>query len=242
MTDLTNKTILLTNVTHFVGVTAAKYLHDKGANVVVCDAGFADAAKREAFASDNTHCTVLSETEPAAIVAAAGDIDVLVNNDAFPAIRAPIEEAAAQDMRDGLEAMVVEPFVMSGAVVPQMKERNKGKIIFMTSASVFHGLPNYSMYVAARAATNGIALSLAQELARNNIQVNAIAPNYVENPDYFPPELLANEEAYAKIVKNIPLGRLGKPEEISALIAFYASDESDFLTGHIVPAAGGWEN
>jgi len=193
------------------------------------------------FRADNPEYRAVGATSAADIVAEADQVDVLVNNDAYPAIRAAVDAADPQDMRDGLEAMVVEPFVMSGAVLPQMKERKKGKIIFMTSASVFHGLANYSMYVAARAAANGIAVSLAQEVARHNIQVNAIAPNYVENPDYFPPELLANEEAYAKMVKNIPLGRLGKPEEISALIAFYAGDESDFLTGHVTPAAGGWE-
>ncbi len=238
---LSGKNILITNVTHFVGLVTSAYLKEKGANVAVCDPSFADADTLAGFQEANPDYTALGESAAVDIVAAAGRIDVLVNNDAFPAIRAPVDEADPQDMRDGLEAMVVAPFVMSGAVLPQMKERNKGKIIFMTSASVFHGLANYSMYVAARAAANGIALSLAQEVARNNIQVNAIAPNYVENPDYFPPELLADEKAYAKIVKNIPLGRLGKPEEIAALIAFYAGNESDFLTGHIVPAAGGWE-
>lgn len=244
---LEGKTILITSVTHFVGITAAAYLGDKGATVLVCDADFeADPAKRESFAAEHPDLPIIDGASPGEIVANAlaqhGAIDVLVNNDAYPAIRAPVDEARAEDMRAGLEAMVVAPFMMTGAVVPQMKERRAGKIIFMTSASVFHGLSNYSMYVAARAATNGIAVSLSQELARYNIQVNAIAPNYVENPDYFPPELLANEEAFNKIVKNIPLGRLGKPEEIAALIAFYASDQSDFLTGHIVPAAGGWEN
>ena len=238
---LNGKNILITNVTHFVGLVASKYLTDKGANVIVSDPTFADADVLAQFQADNPDYRAIGATSAADIVAEAGQVDVLVNNDAYPAIRAAVDAADPQDMRDGLEAMVVEPFMMSGAVLPQMKERKKGKIIFMTSASVFHGLANYSMYVAARAAANGIAVSLAQEVARHNIQVNAIAPNYVENPDYFPPELLANEEAYAKMVKNIPLGRLGKPEEISALIAFYAGDESDFLTGHVTPAAGGWE-
>jgi len=92
----------------------------------------------------------------------------------------------------------------------------------------------------ARAAANGLAVSLAKELARDNIQVNAIAPNFVESPDYFPPKLLADEAAFAKITRNIPLGRLGKPEEIAAAIAFYASDQSDFITGNVLPFAGGW--
>jgi NAD(P)-dependent dehydrogenase (short-subunit alcohol dehydrogenase family) len=96
------------------------------------------------------------------------------------------------------------------------------------------------MYAAARAGTNGLSKSLARELGRDNIQVNAIASNYIENPDYFPPELLANKDAYAKMVKNIPLGRLGKPQEAAHLVAFYCSDRSDFITGNVMPFSGGW--
>ena len=91
------------------------------------------------------------------------------------------------------------------------------------------------MYVTARGATNALTVSLAQELGRDNIQVNAIAPNYVESPTYFPPELVSDPATLAKMTRNIPLKRLGKPEEVAALVAFYASDKSDFITGHVVP-------
>jgi NAD(P)-dependent dehydrogenase (short-subunit alcohol dehydrogenase family) len=67
-----------------------------------------------------------------------------------------------------------------------------------------------------------------------------VAPNYVANPSYFPPELLANPEARAKIERNIPLGRLGEPQEVGALIAFLAAGDCGFVTGHVVPIAGGW--
>ena len=121
-----------------------------------------------------------------------------------------------------------------------MKERKRGKILFITSATPLRGLPNYSMYVTARGATNALTVSLAQELGRDNIQVNAIAPNYVESPTYFPPELVNDPDTFAKMTRNIPLKRLGKPEEVAALVAFYASDKSDFITGHVMPFAGGW--
>ena len=85
-----------------------------------------------------------------------------------------------------------------------------------------------------------MALSIAKELARDNIQVNAVAPNYVENESYFPQELLADEKALAKMISKVPLGRLGKPEEVSEMIAFLASDKADFITGQIIPVAGGW--
>lgn len=241
---LEGRKILMTNVTHFAGLSASKYLAELGATVACSDESFTDESARRAFEAGANGLVALASQQPADIakdaIDACGHIDILVNNDSFPAIRAKIEDASLDDLRDSLDAMVVAPFAVSAAIVPYFKQRGAGKILFLTSATALVGLPNYSMYVTARAATNGLALSLAKELARDNIQVNAIAPNYVENPDYFPPELLADEAAYAKITKNIPLGRLGKPDEIAATIAFYASDKSGFITGHVLPFAGGW--
>ena len=241
---LAGRSILITNVNHFAGIAASTFMAKAGATMLCHDASFEDAAARAAFEASADGLVALSEQDHHTMVAEAihkaGEVDVLINNDAFPAIRAKIEDADVQDMRDGLEAMVVDGFVRTGAIVPHFKDRKGGKIIFLTSASAFVGLKNYSMYASARAAAHGLVLSLAKELASYNIQVNAIAPNFIENPDYFPPELLANEEAFQKIVSNIPLGRLGKPEEIAALIAFYASNQSDFITGNLMPFAGGW--
>lgn len=241
---LQNRTILVTFATHWAGPEICGGLLDEGAAVVCQDPAFADAARAEAFVAGRAGLTAIADETPAGIMAAAlsalGHLDVLVNNDAFPAIRAPVETADPQDFRDAIEALMVFPFMMAGAAAPHMKARKAGKILFLTSASALNGLANYSMYAAARAGANGLAKSLARELGRDNIQVNAIASNYIENPDYFPPELLANKEAYAKMVKNIPLGRLGKPQEAAHLVAFYASDRSDFITGNIMPFSGGW--
>ena len=236
--------VLITNIEHFVGRPVAAELAAQGATVVCHDKSFADGAAADEFAAANPALTVIRTQAPAEIVAAAteacGRIDVVICNDAGAAVRAPIERADVDDMRSALEEMVVFPFEMARAVVPQMKERQRGKILFITSATPLRGLPNYSMYVAARGATNALTVSLAQELGRDNIQVNAIAPNYVESPTYFPPELVNNPETLAKMTRNIPLKRLGKPEEVAALVAFYASDKSDFITGHVMPFAGGW--
>ena len=241
---LKNRTILITFATHWAGPEICGGLIDEGALVVCQDPNFAGRARAEAFVAGRANLTAIADETPAGIMAAAlsvlGHLDVLVNNDAFPAIRAPVESADPQDFRDAIEALMVFPFMMAGAVVPHMRARKAGKILFLTSASALNGLANYSMYAAARAGANGLAKSLARELGRDNIQVNAIASNYIENPDYFPPELLANKEAYAKMVKNIPLGRLGKPQEAAHLVAFYASDRSDFITGNIMPFSGGW--
>lgn len=235
---------LVTHVNAFVGLASAKALAQDGKTVVCHDPGFADDRTRTQFADAHPELRVIAEQRPvdlvAAVIRAFGRVDVLVNNDPFPAIRAPIEEARIEDLRAGLDALVTAPFTLAQAVAPQMKERRSGKIVFVTSAAPFHGLPNYSMYVAARGGANALAVSLAKELAAFNIQVNAVAPNFVESPTYFPPKLLADPQAVAKITRNIPLGRLGKPEEVGALVAFLASDRADFITGHVMPIAGGW--
>ena len=239
-----SRVVLITNVEHFVGRPVSTELSAKGATVVCHDKSFIDAGAAERFSAANPGLTLVRAQTPSEIVEKtielSGRLDVLICNDAGAAIRAPIETARTDDLRSALEEMVIFPFEMAAAAVPRLKERQQGKILFITSAAPLRGLPNYSMYVAARGATNSLALSLAQELGRDNIQVNAIAPNYVENPTYFPPELVDDPETLAKMTRNIPLKRLGKPEEVAALVAFYASDESDFITGHVMPFAGGW--
>jgi NAD(P)-dependent dehydrogenase (short-subunit alcohol dehydrogenase family) len=239
-----DRVVLITNVEHFVGTPVAAEVAAQGATVVCHDASFKNEETADAYAAANPNFSVTRMQAPTDIVADVtrmqGRIDVVICNDAGAAVRAPIEAASPDDLRSALEEMVVFPFQMAGAVVPQMKERKNGKILFITSATPLRGLPNYSMYVTARGATNALAVSLAQELGRDNIQVNAIAPNYVESPTYFPPELVNDPETLAKMTRGIPLKRLGKPEEVAALVAFYASDQSDFITGHIMPFAGGW--
>ena len=241
---LAGKIAIVTNVMHFVGRATAQALAAEGAVVTCHDKAFADLGPREqADDIDGDLCLSLAQTPETLVdevVQANGRIDIVVSNDAFPAIRAPIDEAKLEDMRAGLEALALAPFALAAAAVPHMKKQGGGKIILVTSAAPLRGLPNYAMYATARGAANALAVSLAKELGRHNIQVNAVAPNYVESPTYFPPELLAQPEAMKRMTANIPLGRLGKPEEVAATVAFLASSKADFITGHVLPVAGGW--
>ena len=151
-----------------------------------------------------------------------------------------MEEAPVDDMRRGLETLLITPFQFAGAATARMKPRRKGKIIFVTAAAPIHGLQNYSMYVAARGAANALTLTLAKELAPFNINVNAVAPNYVESDSYFPANLSGDPEFIKRMASKVPLKRLGKPEEVAMAIAFLASPASDFMTGLVLPFAGGW--
>jgi len=235
---------LITCATRFAGRPAARALLAAGMRVVCHDDDFADPAIRGEFVSDVPGAdTVVAEGYEAAFAAAEevhGRIDVLVSNDAWPATRVPLDAVSADSYRLTLEALAVRPMMMAKLAAPGMKARGQGRIILVSSAAPLRGLANYSMYVSARAACNGLVMSLAKELGKSAITVNAVASNYVENPDYFPPALLADKAAMAKMTANIPLARLGKPEEIAATIAFLASDGAGFITGQIIGHAGGW--
>jgi NAD(P)-dependent dehydrogenase (short-subunit alcohol dehydrogenase family) len=241
---LEDRIAVVTNARHFVGPGSAKVLAGYGAKVVCHDAEFSDPDNRSAFEAEFPGTIALAAQEPEDVVAEAlsaqGRIDVLISNDAYPAIRAPVDEADPDEMRRAMEALVVWPYRLIGAAVPSMKAAGSGKIIMVTSAAPLRGLANYSMYATGRGAGNAMVKSLSLELAASNIQINAIAPNYIENPTYFPPELTENEAAMKKMLSNIPAKRLGQPEEVAELIAFFSSDKCGFVTGHVVPISGGW--
>jgi len=241
---LKDRVMLITNVEKFAGHGTTRVALAQGATVLAHDPAFETPAARHKYESRFPGAHALPATEPVALVEMAlkrhGHIDALVNNDAYPALRAPLGEARLEDYRAALEAMAVAPFRLTQLVVPGMRKHKAGRIVFVSSAAPLRGIGNYAPYVSARAAANGLVSSLAKELGRDGITVNAVGSNYVENPDYFPPALLANKEAMAKMVGQIPLGRLGKADELGAAVCFLCSDGAGFITGHVLPHAGGW--
>lgn len=241
---LKDRVILITNVEKFAGFGTTQVALAEGAQVLAHDPSFEASAARRKYENQFPGAHALAASEPVAMVDEAlkrhGRIDALVNNDAFPALRAPIGEARLEDFRTALEIMAVTPFRLVQLVAPSMRRRKSGRIVFVSSAAPLRGIANYAPYVSARAAANGLVSSLAKELGRDGITVNAVGSNYVENPDYFPPALLANKDAMTKMTAQIPLGRLGKPAELGAAVCFLCSEGAGFITGHVLPHAGGW--
>ena len=125
---------------------------------------------------------------------------------------------------------------ISQAVVPQMLARKSGKIIAVTSAAPVKGLGNNSAYSAARGAQNAFIKSIGLELARSNIQANAIAQNYINNQTYYPNEILDNQKFSDHVRRHVPTRKIGAAE----LAAYLAGENCRHMVGQVIPLAGGW--
>lgn len=172
----------------------------------------------------------------AEVAAALGPVDVLVNN-AGMTMEKKTTEVTDEDWDAVLATNLTSMFRCARAVAPGMIELERGKIINIGSMYGVIGVPRYAAYCASKAAVAGLTRSLAAEWARHGIQVNCLAPGYV-NTD-IPREAMADEKTRALFLSKIPARRIGEPEEVGALAVYLASPASDFMTGQTVYLDGG---
>jgi NAD(P)-dependent dehydrogenase (short-subunit alcohol dehydrogenase family) len=247
---LTGKVALITNASQFMGPAITEEFGREGATLALHDrdeaalrpvCAIAEMLGREALPlGGDLARSAEAERVVQAVVARFGRLDILVNNNASPPAGSPVDEITDQTWRDMTTRLLDEPFYCLRAAVRVMRPAGRGKIINMSSAAAIPGLANYAAYSAARAGVNGLTRAVGREVARDGIQVNAIAQNYVENPTYFPPVLTADPDKLARMVRHIPAGRLARGEESARLAAYLASDDADFFVGQVIPFAGGW--
>ena len=177
---------------------------------------------------------------PAALVAAAGRIDVLIAHLALPAPSTPAGEVGDAEWRQRF-AHLVDPLPrLLQAVLPQMRERGRGRFLVMGSASALRGMKRSSSYSAARGAQLAWTQAVGVELAPLGVRVNAIAQNFVENPTYFPPEVQANPAFQARLQREVPLGRLVSADEDALFAAYLCSEAAACFVGQVFPLSGGW--
>ena len=174
-----------------------------------------------------------------ALIEEAGHVDVLVAGLAAVNPKAAAHETTDEAWHEMFAVMVHPLHQLVGAVLPQMIERRRGKVVVMGSASALRGMPNWSAYSAARGAQLAYVQSVGVEVAPHNVQVNAVAQSFVENPSYFSPAYVATND-FKERLKQVPVGRLATGREDAQLALFLASGESDFLVGQVIPFAGGW--
>jgi 3-oxoacyl-[acyl-carrier protein] reductase len=163
-----------------------------------------------------------------------GGIDVLVNNAGIWE-RNVIDNMSEQALRRTIDTNLYGTFYPIMSVVPHMKERKSGSIINISSTAGQRGEAFHSPYGATKAAVIGLTKSLAPELAGFNIRVNCVAPGWFETD--MSREALAEDSE--SIVRQIPLGRVGRPEELAGAVVFLASDFATFITGEVFNVNGG---
>ena len=247
MNLLEGKTAIITGGTRGIGFGIAKKFLENGANVAVCGSRQSSVDKALAeFAELGYTDTVMGivpdlsdpasiETEFAKVVERFGRLDILGNN-AGMSSRTPMADYTAEEFRKVMELNVDAVFFCSQAAVKIFRAQGSGGSIVNTSSMVGrYGQPSGVAYPTSKFAVNGLTLSLARELARDGIRVNAVAPGAIDT------DMLScfTAEDKAAMAENSALGRIGRPEDISRVVAFLASEAASFVTGQVLGADGG---
>jgi 3-oxoacyl-[acyl-carrier protein] reductase len=239
------KTALVTNASGYAGPAAVDALAAAGFRVLVHDAGFDEAGTWEAFSRAHAHAERILAPEGEALAALAwehaGEIHAIVSNCHYPAVQSDAENVAIAELRATLERLIVEPFAFLKAAIPRLKAQGHGSVVVITSCRTQAPIPGGAVPDLARAASNAMVKSLAIELAPHEIAVNAVAPNFLYSEAYYPRSIFIDDEEGRDYVRsNVPIGRLGRQDEIGELIQFLAAMKTRFLTGAIIDFNGAW--
>lgn len=219
---LSGKRVLLTQATEFMGPALAAVFEEQGAVVLRSSEELSDPAAA------------------ARVVTQAGQFDILVAN---LAIKAPTTPALQvdEDVWRQVFAALVDPLPrLVRSAMTAMISRRSGKILVIGSAAALRGMKRASSYSAARGAQLAYVQAVGVELAPHNVQVNAIAQNFVDNPTYFPPEIQADPRFQDRLAREVPLGRLVSAREDALFAAYLCSDAADCFVGQVFPVCGGW--
>jgi 3-oxoacyl-[acyl-carrier protein] reductase len=240
-----NKVALVTGSARGIGRAIAETLASRGASLVIADlrAELAAATAQEIAASTGQRTlavavdVVNSDSVKAMIdrvLAEFGHLDILVNNAGITRdnLIMRMEEA---DWDLVLDINLKGAFICSKAVVRTMMKQRYGRIVNIASVSGLAGQAGQANYSASKAGLVGMTKALARELGSRQITVNAVAPGFI------PTDLTKDLPTELKdaSLKMIPLGRWGSPQEIAAAVAFLASDEAAYITGHVLSVDGG---
>jgi 2-keto-3-deoxy-L-fuconate dehydrogenase len=220
--NLIGKRVLITNADVFMGPVLCQVFAAHGATVI-----------------ESTD-SLLSPDAPASLVAAAGQIDILLVNLAVPAPTTAVTDVLDDEWSDMFAALVNPLPRLFRSVLPAMIARRSGKILVMGSASALRGMKRASTYSAARGAQLAYVQAVGVEVASHNIQVNAIAQNFVDNPTYFPSDIQANPKFQERIKREVPLGRLVGASEDAEFAAYLCSENANCFVGQVFPVCGGW--
>jgi 3-oxoacyl-[acyl-carrier protein] reductase len=244
MSELSGKTALITGAGRGIGKEIARALGEAGANLVISDIA-ADAANQTAAEFNDRNIKTLavagdvSKSEDVeALFKAAGDtfggVDILVNNAGITRdnLLARMEE---KDWDLVLTVNLKGAFLCTKAASRGMMKRRYGRIVNISSVVGIMGNAGQANYSASKAGLIGLTKSTAKELASRNVTVNAVAPGYIAT------DMTKDlpEEAKAKFLQSVPLGRPGTPQDISGVVLFLVSEAASYITGQVIHIDGG---
>ena len=230
----TGRVALVTGGASGIGAAVARRLHDEGARVASLDLEPASPNGVLALAGDVSS----SEAVDAAVTEAhraLGPIDILVCSAGVPGESLPTVEVTDEEWRRVMGINADGVFFCNRAVIPEMVERGYGRIVNVASIAGKEGNPMAGAYSASKAAVIALTKAVGKDLARTGVLVNCVAPAVIETPIL---EGLS-EEHIGYMVDRIPMGRMGEPEEVAALICWLASEECSFSTGATYDVSGG---
>jgi len=245
--DLSDKVVIVTGGNQGIGFAIAKGLAGAGATVVIANRRAAEGERAAATLRKEKLHSVAIPTDVTNInsikvmiekvISDFGKIDILVNN-AGQMVRRPVEEITEEDWDNVINTNLKGMFFCCQLVGREMIRNKKGRIINISSVRSKKIAPNRSVYAISKAGVSNLTRVFAYEWGKYNINVNAIAPGTIIT-DINRKHFEEHPEELAQIVKSIPRGRPGNPLDCVSAAIFLASDEADFVTGHILLVDGG---